>query len=170
MFPPVPDFDALHPLVVHFPVALLLVAPLLVVLALAVPRHRAGIFLAAFVLMLLGTIAAYVAVESGEAGAMLVEQTPEIAPVLHEHAEMAGWVRLVFTVLTVLFGLLVLGSTVVRRPMPKWVIPASYAVFLVLYAAGALLVANTAHRGGLLVHRYGVHAMFESALPGAPGK
>ncbi len=34
-FPPFPSWDGLHPLIVHFPIALLLVAPLFVVLGLA---------------------------------------------------------------------------------------------------------------------------------------
>ena len=33
MLPPIPSFDGLHPLVVHFPVALLIVAPLFLALA-----------------------------------------------------------------------------------------------------------------------------------------
>ena len=31
--------------------------------------------------------------------------------------------------------------------------------FLVLYSAGALLLVNTAHNGGRLVHEFGVRAM-----------
>ena len=44
MFPPVPSWDAMHPMVVHFPIALLLVAPLFVVMAAGacVARTRGG--------------------------------------------------------------------------------------------------------------------------------
>ena len=160
MFPPVPDFDSLHPLVVHFPVALLLTAPILVLLALLVPRHRAGLSLGALTIMVLGTIAAYVAVASGEAAAELAERTPEVAAVLEEHEELAESARLVFTILTVIFAAIVALPMVIRRKLPKAVLPATYLVFLLVYSAGTLLLANTAHNGGLLVHKHGVHAVF----------
>ena len=54
--PPIPTWEGLHPLVVHFPIALLLVAPWLVLLGalLAPSRGRPWLF-AALTLLALGT-------------------------------------------------------------------------------------------------------------------
>ncbi|HMM34152.1 MAG TPA: hypothetical protein PKA62_05380, partial [Thermoanaerobaculia bacterium] len=76
--PPMPSWDGLHPLIVHFPVALLLVAPVLVLLALVVRGHRRGLLLAALALMVLGTAASWVAVSTVEAAGKLADRSPEV--------------------------------------------------------------------------------------------
>ena len=101
--PPYPGWDGLHPIVLHFPIVLLLVAPLLVMAGLVVSRHRNGFYLSALVLMVLGTVAAYVAVSTGEAAAQVADRTPEINRVLSQHQSQADRVRLLFTVLTLVW-------------------------------------------------------------------
>lgn len=162
-FPPIPSWDGLHPLVIHFPVALLLVAPVLVVLGALWKKHASGLLLAALVLMVLGTAAAYVAVETGEAAAELADRSPEINPVLHHHQQLAERTRLVFTGLTVVFAAIVLVPAFLKREFKRPLQLAIYALFLVLYAGGALLLANTAHNGGRLVHEFGVRAFVPPA-------
>src|SRR5450759_3598419 len=69
--PPLPTWDGLHPLVTHFPIALLLVAPLFVVLGLFRRPSARAFLLAALLLMVLGTTAIFVAVPTGEAAGRL---------------------------------------------------------------------------------------------------
>lgn len=159
MLPPLPSWDGLHPLVIHFPIALLLVAPILVLLGLAVPKHWTGFTVAALVLMALGTVGASVAVSTGEAGAGLVERTEAISEVLEQHEDLAETTRTVFIVLTIIFTAIVLGPIALRSTLKPAVNVALNAAFLLLYAFGALLLANTAHEGGRLVHEYGVQAL-----------
>lgn len=156
--PPIPSWAGIHPLVVHFPVALLLVAPVFLVIAIALPAARARHYLAgALLLMVLGTAAASIAVESGEAAGVLAERTPEISAALERHQHLAVTTRNVFLGLTLAFAAAVLVAGL-RKPSRVWtsVVP---AVFVVAYAFAAVLLANTAHQGGTLVHRYGVHAI-----------
>jgi uncharacterized membrane protein len=173
-FPPIPSWDGLHPLIIHFPVAVLLVAPVLVVLGAVWKKHAFGLLMAALVLMVLGTAAAYVAVETGEAAAELADRSPEINPVLHHHQQLAERTRLVFTGLTVLFAAIVLVPAFLKKEVKRPLALAVVAAFLVLYAGGALLLANTAHNGGRLVHEFGVRAFIPHAqetpaqAPGQP--
>ncbi len=164
IFPTIPGWDGLHPLVVHFPIALLMVAPILVILGLVIPKYRPGFLASAFVLMLLGTIGAYFAVETGEAGAQLVDITgnESLAAAIDHHQALGEDTRLVFTVLTGLMALLLFVPLFVRRPMGKPVALFSI-VFLAVYGASLLLLANTASAGGELVHRFGVHAILPPA-------
>lgn len=154
--PPLPSWDGLHPLVVHFPVALLLVAPVLVLLGLLSRNAARGWFLAALMLMAMGTVAIWVAVPTGEAAARLAERSDLMAPVLLRHEQLAEQARMAFTALILLFLAGLLGSHW-RRPGRR-VAALLMAGFLILYAGGALVLANTAHNGGQLVHQFGVHA------------
>jgi uncharacterized membrane protein len=158
-FPPIPTWDGLHPLIIHFPIGLLLVAPLLILAGALFRKRGKGLLVAALMLMVLGTAAAYVAVGTGEAAAELAERSPELNPVLQHHEHLAERTRLVFTVLTVLFAMILLAPVLLRREISRPVSLAVFAVFLLLYAGGAVLLANTAHNGGRLVHEFGVQAL-----------
>ena len=76
-FPTIPSWDALHPLIIHFPIALLLIAPIFIVVgAVLTPAKGRAYLIAAMVLLLVGTAAIFVAVETGEAAGKLAERTP----------------------------------------------------------------------------------------------
>ncbi len=163
MFPPIPPWDGLHPLIVHFPIALLLVAPVLVLLGLVVRPYSRGLLAGALTLMLLGTAGAWVAVETGEAAAQLADRTPEITTTLQRHQELAETTRTVFTLLAALFAVLFFAPVVLRKDWKPALVYTSHGLFLAFYLAGMLVLANTAHAGGTLVHEHGVRAMISSA-------
>jgi len=163
--PPIPTLDGLHPLVIHFPIALLLVAPLLVILGLLLrPAKGRPYLFAALMLMALGTVGSYLAVASGEAAAELAERGGAVDALLENHEEMAETVRVAFTALTVVFAFILFVPPLMRRTLSRGVATSLMVVFLAFYGAGALLLANTAHAGGRLVHEQGVRAM----LPASP--
>lgn len=164
--PPIPAWNGLHPLVVHFPVALLLVAPLLVVAALLVRRLRPGLLVAALLLMALGVVGAFVAVSTGEAAGRLAERTPEVSAVIERHEELAERTRLVFSVLLAALAALVLAPGAARRDVSPRPYVAALLVFLAAYGGAALILVNTAHDGGRLVHELGVRAVL--AAPAQP--
>lgn len=157
--PPWPGWDGLHPLIIHFPIALLLVAPLFVVLAVLLPKRGATFGISALVLLALGTVAAVVAVETGEAAAELATRTEAINAAIEGHAEKAEMVRNLFAGLTVLYALVLVAPRFVRALSTRMAMTVMHVVFLGLLLGGDLLLANTAHEGGMLVHKHGVHAM-----------
>ncbi len=169
MLPPFPDWDGMHPLVVHFPIALLLVAPLFVVLGLILPKQWNGLATAALVLMILGTLGAFVAVSTGEAGGELVERNEAISATLEHHEDLAETTRTVFAVLTLIFAAIVVTPVVLRTTVKPMLRTGLCVAFLCLYAFGAVLLANTAHEGGRLVHEHGVQALI-AAGPSALGE
>lgn len=149
--------DVLHPLVVHFPVALLMIAPVFVALGIVLQKDRRVYFLSALILMAIGTFTAYIAVSSGQAASELVDRTTEISMTLNRHKDLAKATRIIFSVLTLVF------AGMIFLPALKKKIPA-YILFLAVYSLGLVFLMNTAHQGGLLVHRYGVHAILPSSL------
>jgi uncharacterized membrane protein len=159
-FPPIPSWDGLHPLIVHFPIALLLIAPLFVVVgALLPPDKGRAWFLAALVLMAIGTILSFVAVSTGKAAGELAERNEAVSAVLDRHEELAETTRIVFAALTVIFATIILAPAAMRRVPSRVTSSLLTLVFLLFYGAGGLLLVNTAHNGGRLVHELGVHAM-----------
>lgn len=165
--PPIPSWDALHPLVIHFPIVLFFFAPVFIIAAIVLPRKLStGFAIAALTLMVFGTISAFVAVSTGEAAGELAERwRPGVEAAIEQHEELAETARTVFTVLTGIFAVLAIAPVLLgkKKPLSRGVIAAAYAVFLVIYAPAAILLANAAHQGGVLVHEYGVHAMLPAS-------
>ncbi len=160
--PPIPTWDGLHPLIVHFPIALLLIAPVFIALGMVVRKSAAQFSTAALILMALGTISAYVAVETGEAAGELATRTPQVMQVLEHHQELADTTRTVFSILTVAFAAILLAPRFLNRTIGRVPALALHSFFLVLYLAGTLVLVNTAHNGGRLVHELGVRALMDS--------
>ena len=172
-FPPIPSWDALHPLIIHFPIALLLIAPIFIVIgAVLTPAKARSYLFAALVLLLVGTASIFVAVETGEAAGKLAERAPGMEQVLETHESLAERTQAVFSVLSLIFLALLAVPWSLKRADTRLTTTILPLAFLVLYSAGALLLVNTAHNGGRLVHEFGVRAMVsptpvstEAALP-----
>ena len=99
--PPIPSWDGLHPLIIHFPIALLLVAPLLVLVGAPLkPEKGRPVLYVALALMVAGTLSIFLAASTGEAAGKLAERTPQIDAVLERHEELADATRAVFSGLT----------------------------------------------------------------------
>jgi len=162
-FPAIPSWDALHPLIIHFPIALLLVAPIFIVVGAALtPAKGRSYLIAAVVLLLVGTASIFVAVETGEAAGKLAERAPGMQPVIETHESLAERTQAVFSVLSVIFLALLAVPRFLKREDTRLTTTILPLAFLVLYSAGALLLVNTAHNGGRLVHEFGVQAMVTS--------
>jgi uncharacterized membrane protein len=165
MFPPIPEWDGLHPLVVHFPVALLLVAPLFIFLAMILSKRGQWFAVSALILLVLGTVGALVAISTGEAARDLVEDGPDaMFDLIDKHEELAEMTRTVYVALTGAYAVAVIVLLLIKGISKPAVLVTVQAVFLLLSLGACLLLANTAHAGGRLVHQYGVHAVL---VPGA---
>ncbi len=166
--PPIPSWQAIHPLVVHFPIALLLIAPLFVVIGVALkPERRFPFLIAALILMALGTVGTFVAASSGEAAGKLAENIPLADPVLDRHEDLAEITQVVFSALTVIFAAIVFVPRLLKREPTRAISLVLPLVFLVFYATGTVSLLNTAHEGGRLVHEIGVRAQMQPSAPTA---
>jgi uncharacterized membrane protein len=166
--PPLPAWDALHPLIVHFPIALLLITPLFILLGSVLEEEKGRMYLiSGLILMALGTGAVFVALQTGEAAGKLAERTPEINAVLEHHEQLAETTRAAFSALTVIFAAILFLPRLLRRSSGR-LMRTLPLVFLLIYGAGMLVLVSTAHNGGRLVHEFGVHALVGPGAP-APG-
>ncbi len=162
-FPPLPAWHAMHPLLVHFPIALLLIAPVFIIIGIIRKPERGFAFLlAAMLLMALGTMAAFAATSSGEAAGELVAEVPRIEAALDQHEQLAQITEIVFSVLCLIFAAILFVPRWLRCEPNRIISTVLPLIFLVFYAAGAVSLANTAHQGGRLVHELGVRAQIHS--------
>jgi uncharacterized membrane protein len=152
----------MHPLVVHFPIALLLFAAVFVVLAIIVPKRGWWFSVSALILLIGGTAGAFVSVSTGEAAMNVAEgdgeNEDEMWDIMDQHADKMEQARNSFVVLTVIYaGIVVLPLLVKSLQSWKFVVPTNLIFLAALMWANAAL-ANGAHLGGRLVHEFGVRA------------
>jgi uncharacterized membrane protein len=131
---------AFHPLVVHFPIALLLTAAFLELFIVWKPESS-GLRFAITVNLILGTLGALAAAPLGWIDATLMHFEPDLRPILAWHRWLGTSVA-VGAVLTSLARYWAINSGSLRV---LW----TYRVLLWLFA---LLVGITGHLGGLLVY------------------
>lgn len=158
--PPVPGWDAMHPLLIHFPIVLLLLAPLFVLIAtiLRPPRNRPYMTVA-LIMLLLGTLSLFFAASSGEEAAELADRDGGINAIISTHQALASTCEIFFSVLSACFAGIYIWPRVSRRLETRIISTVVPLVFVCLYSLGLLYLINTAHAGGRLVHEFGVHAM-----------
>jgi len=139
--------ESAHPLVVHFPIALLWSAVFLDVLALVAKRphlHRIALWN-----LCLGTVGAATAVLTGLQAERVAKHSFEIWQVMELHKRLG--------ITTLILGTMSAGMRVGARDRltPRW-----RAVTLALMIAMASTLSAGAHLGGRLVYAFGVGGTF----------
>lgn len=139
--------ESVHPLVVHFPIALLLTALVLDLAAFVL--RRPGIHRIALWNLTLGTLAAGVAVWTGLRAADVAKHTFEIHQVMELHRTLG-------------ISTLVLGSFAVAWRLWKRERLTGYAraLTVVWMVCVAATLCYAAHLGGRLVYEFGVGGSF----------
>jgi uncharacterized membrane protein len=153
--------EPLHPAVVHFPVVLILLGTVAAAGAVFWRRHHLPLLAA--LLLALGAVGAWVAVETGESDGGLVERlTPPAEALLDAHQDWAGRTLALAAVAAVMAG----GAIALVR-VPRLARATAVAAALTAVAA-SFAVYQTGHRGGALVFRHGA-GVAVAASADAPG-
>jgi uncharacterized membrane protein len=149
--------ELLHPTVVHFPIALLIVSTLLFLLLALFFRSERAVssgarerltFTARF-LLVAGVLGAWAAVISGDTAESIVNRVICNPEVTHEHAYWAEWAAYLYSAaLLAVFG----DVWLARRKLVGGVLSA-LALLLMIAGVGALSYAS--HLGGSLVYQQG---------------
>ncbi len=162
MLPPFPEWDAAHPLIVHFPIGLLLVAPVFMLIAVFVRKPAWTI--ATILLLLIGTIGAWVAYYSGEAAEVYWRTTGDLAPdidkLMADHHVAGGQARLFATLVTLAF--IVWAVLSVKLAKKRGVLIGLGLVILLGFLGANLRLAQAGHMGGQLVHEHRITAPYSS--------
>ncbi|MCP4067079.1 MAG: hypothetical protein GY741_02225 [Phycisphaeraceae bacterium] len=140
-----------HAMLVHFPIAISILAVPFVLALCGIPGRRAIVYRLVLTAVLFGTaVVAWQAGEAGEAAEPIVEarlRTDMAREILSDHASRGE----IVPILLALNAGLVAMTLVPRRGLRLGLgIAATLLVF-----ANAGIIGVTAHEGGLLVHRHG---------------
>ena len=159
-----PPWNHIHPAIVHFPIALLTVAPLLVLVGLLWPAQRRGVHASALILLVLGFGGLLLALESGEAVERYARATPALLAGVRDHELAAQWTTLIFGLLSLAFAALWVLPLFRQQALSKSLETVLLGVWLLLSVVGVLAVGRTGHLGGHLVHDLHTHAGPEPPL------
>jgi uncharacterized membrane protein len=165
MLPPLPSWEGFHPLIVHFPVAILLVAPAAIVAAMIFDRQAKVLSLVALAMIATGTTAAFVAQQSGAVAAGIADVSDAASAVLERHAELASLTVKLFVGLSILYTVMTTVSVYLHNSLPRPVRALVQAAYLMVYLGGTLVLANAAHAGGQLVHEFGIRNTASAETP-----
>ena len=145
----VPDWAPnIHPLLVHFPIALLCAAAAVDVVGWAF-RRNTPLRQLATLLYVLGTGGAVAAYVTGRAASQTIWLPGMAQAVLRQHWDWA--LRTVW-----FFGLVTVVRLVLLRPSRREPGAAIVAVFVLVGLVGVGLLLETGDRGGRLVYQHGV--------------
>ena len=147
-----------HPIVVHFPLALVTTAVLLLLASRLLRQEPLAATLATVGTwnLCLGALAALFAIGTGMAAAMHLQVSPAVHHAISLHVRWA-----MFTTLSLVLLAVWRGAGNAQESRPSWML-----MIVLLTALSALIV--TGYRGGQNVYRYGVGVQ-TSAESGAPG-
>lgn len=170
MLPPIPPWEGFHPIVVHYPIALLTMAPVFLILGALWKAQSRAMFLAYVLMLAAGTATAFIATATGEASEHVV-QIPGVAEqALERHEDLGELARNLFLALTIVAGITAGLYWSLHARAKRGVIAVGALIMLMLHGAAALVLANAAHEGGRLVHEFGVRAPIVSAAAGTTSK
>lgn len=174
-FNQIPSWDAMHPLIVHFPIALLMASPLFLAISAAVKPEKSRPWLVgALLLLAAGTVSIFAAASSGKEAAELADRSEAVNAVLAQHEHLAAECEVVFTTFSLALGALIVWSWRRRRDLNRMISTVVPVLFLASYMGGLVFLVGAAHAGGRLVHEFGLHALMpgsgtQSLGPESPG-
>ncbi len=137
------DLGHIHPMIVHFPIALLIVGFLFDVVGLITKKEffeKAG-----FYLMVLGSIGVLAAYLSGENAGSGIEEAGALKTALENH-EDAAFLASIFVSISFVFRVVIVF-------MKKYTGKIKYAA-TVLFLLAVLAIARTGYYGGELVYKH----------------
>lgn len=159
--PPLPNWSGLHPLLTHFPVALILLSPASIFLGALLKGKWAKRFLTmSLALLSVGATLMYFAIMTGIDAVSIHQLSTEMRGVLDEHKSMARGATSALTVAALLYALTLVIRWWLGVDDNRMVASILPIAFLVFYCIGVFQLFNAVQHGAELVHG---HAFTDSA-------
>lgn len=143
--------DSIHPLIVHFPIVMILLGSLGCIIIFYKPNLSKSIFLSTF--WLLAAISTTLAINSGMDDASKLKTKEPVTTILDEHADWAETTNY----MTWLTAFLIITGTILHDQKKIFYTILSVALLLSFVCVYAMV--ETGIRGALMVHDYHISTM-----------
>lgn len=152
----IPGWEGIHPLVVHFPIGLLAILPLILLLSIVIKEQNKCFTNASLIILILGTLGTMFAVATGLAAMDVAKITEEAKEILEKHETTAAICRNLYMSFTVFYAVFVYyANKNIIKPSLKTTLQIVFIVYSIL---GIWFLINTGHYGARLVHEFGILA------------
>jgi uncharacterized membrane protein len=147
------DMNHLHPMIIHFPIALLMVGFLADLLGIVYKKEffmKAGLYL-----LIIGTIGVIAAYLSGQVAGEGVEEAGTLKLALENHenaAKLSLWLMLVAAI-----------ARIIIVALKKYSGSLKYAA-LIIFLVGVLSIIRTGYYGGELVYKHAAGVQFNLGM------
>ena len=141
----------LHPLTVHLPIGLLFIGGVFLIISLI--NKEPSLLSAVFISHFSGTLSLLVATFTGRSAMASLDQSSAFEDLLQTH-EIMGYVLCWY------FIMLLIWLYLKQASFAKNFISTSFYLFTASYLIGLILIAYSAHLGGLMVYEYGAGVLY----------
>lgn len=151
-----PGWEGMHPMVVHFPIGLLVILPLLLLLSLVIKEQNKCFTNASLIILIIGTVGTMLSVATGLATMEVAKITEEAKEIINKHESLAAISRNLYMSFSVFYAIFVYYTNKnIMKPSLKATLQIIFIVYSIL---GIWFLVNTGHYGARLVHEFGIHA------------
>ena len=149
--------ELVHPLFVHFPIALLIIGSILLLLVYTplFSKAKSNLLFSSRLLLIAGSLFSWITVYTGTLADSVVGRQVCDPTVLEEHESYGYYVAILFSVTSVLE----IGLNFIKNKLNSGIIRSLKIFSLLLAISGTILLGYEAHLGGKLVYQQaaGVH-------------
>lgn len=154
-----PGWEGMHPMIVHFPIGLLVILPLLLLLSLVIKEQNKCFTNASLIILIIGTLGTMLSVATGLASMEVAKITEEAKEIINKHESLAAICRNLYMSFTVFYAIFVYYT---NKNIMKPSLKATLQIIFIVYSLlGIWFLVNTGHYGARLVHEFGVHALIK---------
>jgi uncharacterized membrane protein len=160
-FPSFVEFNEVHSFLVHFPIALFLVVPLIIILGLLKKENYIHYFYTALLILVFASVAIFLASASGEASAEKFTLSKKAAEAVQKHKDFAGICKGIFLGITLLYALYLLIPALLRKQLSKKIHTAINILVLMLYLPSIIMILQLATTGTKLISEFKIFDMLK---------
>lgn len=159
--PSVSDLNGIHSFIVHFPIALFLSVPFIILIGIVKKQNYIYFYYTALMLLVVACLMIFAASVSGETEALKFSMSKKAAELLDRHKEYASICKGIFVGITLIYSLYLIIPALLKKQLSKKIHTAINIVLLMLYIPSGIMILQLAFTGSRLISEYKIFDMLK---------